>query len=250
MVRNLIVQYYDPYIKEGEYLKEQDGRMPGWMYIGMQSAQQYAKKIGAEYVFLRGKELMNFGNPFLSGMTIVFDDEFDMFDNILLIDADMIIQTEEDIFKEAVDGKCAMVHQWNDPNLTRRAYETPYANALKALFNKTPPKATGFPEFPGINLSGGLQLWSRAARVRARKDWMHPSQWWQQVRKTEQPYLNCMLIGFDMYHEMDPSWNVPPTCLGVTEDQKILHYGGKARKYGMYDYIEGKPVVPITVPNQ
>lgn len=248
MVRNLIVQYYDPYVKDKESLKPQaDGRMPPWMYIGLLSVQEYAKRIGAEYKFLRGDDLMHFGTPFLSGMTILYDEAYDEYDNILLIDADMIVQTDEDIFKEAVDDKCSMVHQWNDPELTRRAYETPYKNALQRFYGRSPDSSAYFPEFPGLNLSGGLQLWGRDARRKARETWMHPWEWWQTVRKTEQPYLNCMLTAHQMYHELHPSWNVPPTCLGTTEDEKILHYGGQARKYAMFDYVEGKKVEPVVV---
>ena len=245
-MRNIIIQYYDPYVKDKESLKPQaDGRMPPWMYIGMLSAQEYAKRIGCEYMFLKDRELMDFGNPFLSGMTILFDEEFDLFDNILLMDCDMIIQTNEDIFAHAISDKCSMVHQWNDIALTRRAHETPYKHSLYAYaaIDKL-PKSKYHPGY-NLNLSGGLQLWGRDARRQAREKFMRPDEWYKTFRKTEQPYLNTMLIAHDMYNELDNSWNISPTFIGTSDDEKILHYGGQARKFAMFDYVEGKPLQPV-----
>ena len=240
-MKNLIVQYYDKYTKDKVSLKEQaDGRMPPWMYIGMMSAQEYARNIGVEYMFLTGDQLMDFGTPFLSGQTVVWDDEFDIFDNILLLDADTIIHTKDNIFDLAVDGTVSMVHQWNDPALTRRAHEIPYRR-----FVETVPHSVYRPEYER-NLSGAVQLWSKGARKAARNTWMNPSVWWERTRKTEQPYLNTHLTIFgNMANELPEVWNVSPTYIGTVEGAKIHHYGGQARKYGMFDYVEGKPLVPI-----
>ena len=238
---DLIVQYYDKYTKKNKpSLEEQaDGRMPPWMYIGMQSAQHYAQKLGVEYRFLRGEELMDFGTPFLSGQTIVWNPAYDEYDNILLLDCDTIVTTEDSPFPLSVPGKVGMVHQWNDIRLTRRAYEAPY----KAFVDKA-PNSKYFPEHTR-NLSGAFQLWSKEARIQARTDWMHPAEWYVSTRKTEQPYINTHLTLHLMAEELPQKWCVQPTVLGTVEDSKILHYGGQARKYGMFDYIEGKPLLPI-----
>src|SRR5210317_1145032 len=104
-MKNLIYQYFIPY---------KSGEKPIWVDLGMNSAKKYADKINCEYMYYDKKYLNATLNVFES-FRLIFDKTFDEYDNILLLDIDMLIRTEENIFDIEFED-IAMVHEYGARN--------------------------------------------------------------------------------------------------------------------------------------
>ena len=108
-MRNLIFQYFIPYNDHQTHLNESGIGLPSWVNIGKTSAEKYAEVIGAEYMFSDQKFMFSELNVFES-LRVIFNKKFDEYDNVLVLDVDMIINTKENIFDIPV-GDIAMVHE-------------------------------------------------------------------------------------------------------------------------------------------
>lgn len=213
-MNNLIYQYYLPY-KTNE-------TKPKWVDIGVQSAKDYANTIGVEYMF-HDKPWMNSSINVFESLRLIFDESFDQYDNILLLDVDMIVNTTENIFDIPV-ADVGMVHEHGVSNRTPvpgAAFDyTFWNNYFHHPFRGIVSYAQRYlsPSFvwkkhtkdPFVLYNGGLQLWSKGGRIKARNLFprgLHDS-FRMETNKGETPYLNMMFIHhrFDVT-ELDNDWN-------------------------------------------
>lgn len=221
---NLIYQYFIPY--QGVDAKYNDGAigLPNWAKIGMESAKKYANSIGAEYMF-SDEIYMNSTLNVFESLRIVFDESFDKYDNILVLDIDMIINTSESIFDFKVND-IGLVHELG---VTKRTHPTISFNSTwwnKYFHHPTSgivsyaktyldpefkwKKSKLYPEEPFALYNGGLQLWSKEGRLKARELLKRKGHdhFRLTTGKTETPYLNMMFMHHNFnITEIPTEWN-------------------------------------------
>lgn len=233
-MKNLIFQYYIPY-EMGD--KDIGGvEMPEWAHAGKRSAQAYAKLCGADYILDHDRYFEHI-DPRLDSTKLIFDEKWDEYDNILSIDLDMLISTKWNIF-DYIIGDVAMVHElgvhtgmparWMQRVMDVPLYQRGIIAYGKHLFgeNWMFPKSEKYPEERFRYLNGGLQLWSREGRQKARKHFTSIDDYVLHTRYTEQMYINLQLSQpiFDVV-ELDTSWNrMPYQWPNKQPDGKINHF--------------------------
>ena len=233
-MKNLIFQYYIPY-EMGD--KDIGGvEMPEWAHAGKRSAQAYAKLCGADYILDHDRYFEHI-DPRLDSTKLIFDEKWDEYDNILSIDLDMLISTKWNIF-DYIIGDVAMVHElgvhtggpagWMRKVMDAPLYQRGIIAYGKHLFGEDWmfPKSEKYPEERFRYLNGGLQLWSREGRQKARKHFTSIDDYVLHTRYTEQMYINLQLSQpiFDVV-ELDTSWNrMPYQWNGGQPDGKINHF--------------------------
>ena len=213
-MKNLIYQYYLPYNK-GE-------KTPQWVEIGVQSAKQYSDAINTEYMFY-DKPYLNSSIAVFESLRLIFDPLFDQYDNILLLDVDMIINTTDNIFDIPFED-IAMVHEHGavgrppvpgasfDKQFWDNYFNNPFSGVVSYAHRFLDPnfkwKAHSKDKF--VLYNGGLQMWSKDARLKARKLFRKTGHdhFRSITNKGETPYLNMMFIHHDFkITELDNSWN-------------------------------------------
>lgn len=233
-MKNLIFQYYIPY-EMGD--KDIGGvEMPEWAHAGKRSAQAYAKLCGADYVLDHDRYFEHI-DPRLDSTKLIFDKKWDEYDNILSIDLDMLISTRENIFDIPI-ADIAMVHElgvhtggpagWMRKVMDAPLYQRGIIAYGKHLFGKEWmfPKSELYPQERFRYLNGGLQLWSREGRQKARKHFTSIDNYVLHTRYTEQMYINLQLSQnvFNVT-ELDTLWNrMPYQWKGRQPDGKINHF--------------------------
>ena len=240
-MKNLIFQYYIPY--ESFDADMGGSLMPTWALAGSRSAQAYAKKYNAEYILSKNRYFQHL-DPRLDSLRLVYDPFFDDYDNVLCLDLDMLIRADcPDIFPYAIKD-VSMVHELGLFNSTssgwlRKVMESPaYARGIKAygrrLFGKDWqfPKSEMYPQEPFRYLNGGLQLWTKEGRLKAREHFTSVDDYYMCTRYTEQMYINLQLSqSIFNVNELDTSWNRVSSYQwhGGKPDGKINHFLARAK---------------------
>ena len=232
-MKNLIFQYYIPY-EMGD--KDIGGvEMPEWAHAGKRSAQAYAKLCGADYILDHDRYFEHI-DPRLDSTKLIFDEKWDEYDNILSIDLDMLISTKWNIF-DYIIGDVAMVHElgvhtgmparWMQRVMDVPLYQRGIIAYGKQLFgeNWMFPKSEKYPEERFRYLNGGLQLWSREGRQKAREHFTSIDNYVLHTRYTEQMYINLQ-FSQEIFNvsELDTMWNRMPYQWRGKPDGKINHF--------------------------
>ena len=232
-MKNLIFQYYIPY-EEGD--ADMGGtKMPEWAHAGSRSAKAYADLCGADYI-LSHDRYFNHIDPRLDSTRIFYDPFFEQYDRILCLDLDMLIATKQNIFKSP-DSDITMVHEVgvhvSQGGWMRNVMDTPLSQRGiiaygKHLFGKDWmfPKSVKYPEERFRYLNGGLQLWSKEGRAKAREHFTSIDDYILHTRYTEQMYINLQ-ISQPVFNvgELDTSWNrLPYQWVFKQPDGKINHF--------------------------
>lgn len=218
-MKNLVFQYFLPY-------SNQTIGLPNWVKLGINSAKKYADTIGADYEF-SDSVYMNSSLKVFESFRVIFDKKFDEYDNVLLLDIDMLINTKENIFDFDVDD-IAMVHElgvynrspvpgasftpswWNNYFYDEQTGVVSYAkNNLDPKFKWK--KSTLYPKEKFAIYNGGLQLWSKEGRLKARERFGGMEEiirYRNTLKMNEQPYLNLMLNKHNLeVTEISNDWN-------------------------------------------
>ena len=211
--------------------------MPEWAQAGSRSAQHYAKYVGAEYM-LRHDRYFQHLDPRLDSIRIMYDEQFDEYDWILTMDLDMLVGTPENIFDSVPECDVAMVHELGvhtggPAGWMRRVMDAPlYQRGViaygKHLFGEDWmfPKSVLYPDERFRYLNGGLQLWSKAGRKKAREIFTSVDDYVLHTRYTEQMYINLQLSQREFnVHELDTYWDrMPYQWQGGKPDGRINHF--------------------------
>ena len=234
-MKNLVFQYYIPY---ESFDADMGGiRLPEWAHAGSRSAKAYADYCGAEYE-LSHDRFFNQIDPRLDSIKIVFDEKYDEYDYILSIDLDMLIHSGvgENIFEKEIKD-VAMVHELGVHTggaagwLSRVMYQPLYKRGIiaygKHLWGEDWmfPKSKLYPDEKFRYMNGGLQLWSKEGRLKARKHFTSVDNYILHTRYTEQMYINLQLSQpiFEVT-ELDTHWNRMPYQWRSGPDGKINHF--------------------------
>lgn len=215
-MKNLIFQYYIPYEANDSHKGGID--LPTWAKVGSKSAKKYAEKTGAEYILSHDRHFPHL-DPRLDSLRLIYDKSFDEYDKILAIDLDILLKTDENIFEKDIEDT-AMVHEVGifgntAGNWIKRVMDVPgYQRGIiaygKKLFGDEWmfPKSTLYPNERFRYMNGGVQLWSKEGRKKARKHFTSVDDYYMHTRYTEQMYINLQLANPKFkVTELDWTWN-------------------------------------------
>ena len=231
---NLVFQYYMPYEANDAHLGGVE--MPSWAKAGSKSAKQYAEQCGAEYVLDHDRYFKHL-DPRLDALKVIYDPQYDKYDKILSVDLDMLFKTTENIFDIPI-GDVAMVHElgihisaggWMKRIMESPGHERGIIAYGKKLFGSDWmfPKSELYPDEKFRYMNGGMQLWSKEGRLKARDLFTSVDDYYMHTRYTEQMYLNLQLSNpaFEVT-ELDWTWNSLATRQWPPESPqgKIQHF--------------------------
>jgi lipopolysaccharide biosynthesis glycosyltransferase len=207
MASNLIYQYYLPFTGPDKgVIKEESNGFPFWANLGIASAKNYANDIGVQYE-LSTEITINAPNQNLEACRIFLDPYFDQFDKVLMLDIDTLVNTKENIFNQKIQD-IGMI-QDGGPG-SPQGFIRNIISQLEAYGEITFKKSKTFPNEKRY-LNGGVVLWSKDGRLKARKLWggMPEIQRYRSTLKmNEQPYLNLMINKHNMdITELSNQWN-------------------------------------------
>lgn len=235
--------------------------MPDWAKAGSENAQKYAEYCGADYLLLHDRYFEHL-DPRLDSIRMHHDPQFDQYDNVMKMDLDMLCNTNDNIF-ESFDQEAdvAMVHELgvhtgNPAGWLKRVMDVPqYQRGIiaygKLLFDDKKwmfPKSTLYPDERFRYMNGGLQMWTKHGRHKAREHFTSIDHYVLHTRYTEQMYVNLQLSQpiFNVY-ELDTYWNRMPYQWGNGNwpDGKISHFLARD-KFNMPRLWEGMKVGKIS----
>ena len=233
-MKNLLFQYYIPY---ESFDSDMGGvTMPDWAQSGSRSAQRYAALCGAEYELSHDRYFDHL-DPRLDSLRLFYDERFDEYDNILCLDLDMLIRSKENLFDIPV-GDVAMVHElgvhtggpsgWLLNVMNPPLHERGIIAYGKHVFGNDWmfPKSKLYPQEKFRYMNGGLQLWTKQGRLKAREHFTSVDHYTLHTRYTEQMYINLQLSQpiFEVT-ELPTEWNrMPYQWKGRQPDGKINHF--------------------------
>jgi hypothetical protein len=213
---NLVYQYWDGEVKES-------------CLAGVEAMKAYAERIGAEYIFddnpnfLRKHFGYDFGNysPHYGAFKPIFDESFDKYDKVLFADTDVfpVDGLTTNIFDEFTGeiGICDEPFQPKQRTITKgritSAQDEKWAKMVKNIWGVEVPRTE---EGLVRVFNTGMVLYSKEARVKAKKEWVDFQVYVSHARTNrletfytcDQPYLHAMMYAcnFDV-QEMDNGWN-------------------------------------------
>lgn len=252
-MKNLILQYYIPYESFDADMGGVD--MPDWAMAGADNAAKYARYCGADYKLITSRYFEHL-DPRLDSTRLFYDKQFEEYDNILCLDLDMFVCTNDNIF-ESIDQKAdvAMVHElgvhtggpsgWMRNVMDKPLYQRGIIAYGKHLFGKDWmfPKSSLYPNERFRYLNGGLQLWTKHGREKAREHFTSVDNYVMHTRYTEQMYINLQLSQ-PMFNvcELDTHWNrMPYQWENKVPDGRINHFLART-KFEMPRLWESKNV--------
>ncbi len=248
-MKNLILQYYIPY---ESFDADMGGvEMPDWAKAGSENIQKYADHCGAEYMLCHDRYFEHL-DPRLDSLRMHYDKQFDEYDNVLKLDLDMLVNTNNNIFESFdQDSDIAMVHEvgvhtGGPAGWLKRVMDVPiYQRGViaygKHLWGKDWmfPKSKLYPDERFRYLNGGLQMWTKQGRLKARELFTDIDDYVLHTRYTEQMYVNLQLSQpeFKVY-EFDTYWDRMPYQWKGKHDGKINHFLART-KFDMPKLWEG-----------
>lgn len=216
-MKNLIYQFWEGNLSTGNA-------------AGVQLMEEYAKRIGVEYVFelnptwpkearVQRKNLGRY-NPHYGAFKPIFDLSFDDYDNILFCDTDVVPVDicNENIFEE-FNEEIGICEEWMQPSLRTKHNMGGINNANDNRWYDVIQKNYGFELYrdsvgrPRV-FNSGMVLYSKEGREKARQCFKDFKQYCDLMSRSglppfyqgDQNYLNAMLPQFD-WQLMDYKWN-------------------------------------------
>lgn len=219
---NLIYQYWD-------------GKIPLGSKVGQDNISNYAKRIGAEYLFEDNPRY--YGNKFgdisfcFGKFKPVYDERFLEYDNVLVLDTDILAvdRLEENIFS-SFTGDIGACEERFQPEF-RKNSNTAFTHKSdeewsKAIFNKwnveMPRNSSGLLKV----YNGGLMMFSRNGLIQAKERFIPINEYinyilslkFNKLYARDQNYFHAMLFISKMnFQEISPEWN------------SFIHYLGNSK---------------------
>jgi hypothetical protein len=208
---NLIYQYWD-------------GELTVGCKAGVENMKQYAKRIGAEYLFEHNPRFVtNLGSysPHYGAFKPIYDEKFHEYDNVLFADTDIfaIDKLEENIFENfnADVGICTEPAQ---PKLRvttggqiTSVRDEKWASIVESRWNIKVPRT---PEGLVTVYNSGVVMYSNKGLLKAKEKFVPFKEYVDMIKAggliafytCDQPYLHAMLEVADLdWIEMDNGWN-------------------------------------------
>jgi hypothetical protein len=228
--------------------------------ISKTSFEKYAEHVGADHfysderVFTKGHGCSQ--SIMFECLRVIYDPMFDQYDNVLFVDTDIVVNTEENIF-DIFEGDVMGVLEtdiitdhgggyggWDSkPEVFDEYYRKYLANdcpIVPALPPNRPSKLTV--------LNTGVVMWSREARLRAREvfddwqDWCYGEPKVHVSVSNDQPFISAQLMKHDFdLQTIDQTWNDSPHYKPYNkffDVAKFCHYTGGEWKIDMIEHWE------------
>ncbi len=224
--------------------------------ISRTSFEEYAKKIGATHIY-SDERVATKGHGCSTSLLhecarVWLDPMFDQYDNLLFVDTDIVVNTEENIFDVMESG--AEVYGVLESDFVTAdgggynswdSNEENYMNFCRKFELHDCPIVPVMPPNRKSKLmimNTGVVLWTKEARLRARNEFMNWEDWcytgdFHMSIMNDQPYISAQLMKHDFDVEtIDTTWNDSPHY--ATEDEffenaRFCHYTGGEWKVDM-----------------
>jgi len=204
-----------------------------WIPYSVQSASDYADRIGADYIFSRSMSLEG-SNPnrrldrYFNILDLIYDPMFEKYDHILYLDVDILVNTSADnifnvegIMKDTdVIGSFEYSYKLNEYRENEEVFKK---HGSFLIPSKIPTVLYRF-------INTGVIVFTKKGRERARLEWDVD---WRDFRDTvdkglltaDQPYINAMLNkhNFNVL-ELDEEWNYPVDDINGHSSNKVMGY--------------------------
>lgn len=199
--------------------------------ISRTSFEEYAKKIGATHIY-SDERVATKGHGCSTSLLhecarVWLDPMFDQYDNLLFVDTDIVVNTEENIFDVMESG--AEVYGVLESDFVTAdgggynswdSNEENYMNFCRKFELHDCPIVPVMPPNRKSKLmimNTGVVLWTKEARLRARNEFMNWEDWcytgdFHMSIMNDQPYISAQLMKHDFDVEtIDTTWNDSPT---------------------------------------
>jgi len=227
--------------------------------ISRTSFEDYAKKIGAEHVY-SDERVATKGHACSTSLLhecarVWLDPMFDQYDNLLFVDTDIVVNTEENIFDQMESGADVYgvlesdfvtsngggYNSWDYKEDNYRDFVRKFDLHDCPIVPVMPPNR---PSKLTI-MNTGVVLWSKEARLRARElfmnweDWCYTGDFHMSIMN-DQPYISAQLMKHEFDVEtIDTTWNDSPhyaTEQEFFDNAKFCHYTGGEWKVDMVQH--------------
>jgi hypothetical protein len=227
--------------------------------ISRTSFEDYAKKIGAEHVY-SDERVATKGHGCSTSLLhecarVWLDPMFDQYDNLLFVDTDIVVNTEENIFDQMESGADVYgvlesdfvtsngggYNSWDYKEDNYRDFVRKFDLHDCPIVPVMPPNR---PSKLTI-MNTGVVLWSKEARLRARElfmnweDWCYTGDFHMSIMN-DQPYISAQLMKHEFDVEtIDTTWNDSPhyaTEQEFFDNAKFCHYTGGEWKVDMVQH--------------
>jgi len=224
--------------------------------ISRTSFEEYAKKIGATHIY-SDERVATKGHGCSTSLLhecarVWLDPMFDQYDNLLFVDTDIVVNTEENIFDVMESG--AEVYGVLESDFVTAdgggynswdSNEENYMNFCRKFELHDCPIVPVMPPNRKSKLmimNTGVVLWTKEARLRARNEFMNWEDWcytgdFHMSIMNDQPYISAQLMKHDFDVEtIDTTWNDSPHYAAeheFFENARFCHYTGGEWKVDM-----------------
>lgn len=232
-----------------------EGTLTSGNEAGVQLMKEYAERIGVEHKFelnpswpkdarIQRKNLGRY-NPHYGAFKFIFDTSFDVYDNIMFCDTDVVPVDGliENIFDEFT-GDIGICEEHMQPELRvkynmggiNNANDNKWLEVISRLYNHKLSRDSD--NRPRV-FNSGMVIYSRQARIHARKVFKDFKEYTSSMQsfglpafyQGDQNYLNAMLPFFE-WQLMDYKWNsqifFTPNTTGENRPISDYRYGDKA----------------------
>lgn len=229
-MKKLIFQYYS-----GSRV------LPGWADESIKRFKYYAKKYGADYMFTP-ESTYSPGCYYFEHLRLVYDDRFKIYDQILYVDVDVIVDRfDENIFEQPIND-IGMVPEYKAPGMnanpvfTLDSYHATYRDLTKKFdLPIVKPKSVSADY---LMFNSGVMLWTQAGLQKARSSFMDWKKWHDRVPGQfglDQPFINGQVTKHLDYTELPLKWNCFPKFRfepgQEPKDAVFVHYTGGKKKF-------------------
>lgn len=224
--------------------------------ISRTSFEEYAEKIGATHIY-SDERVATKGHGCSTSLLhecarVWLDPMFDQYDNLLFVDTDIVVNTEENIFDVMESG--AEVYGVLESDFVTAdgggynswdGNEETYMNFCRKFSLHDCPIVPVMPpnrKSKLLIMNTGVVLWTKEARLRARElfmnweDWCYTGDFHMSIMN-DQPYISAQLMKHDFDVEtIDTTWNDSPHYTSDSEffeKARFCHYTGGEWKVDM-----------------
>ena len=231
--------------------------------ISRTSFKQYADKIGADHLYW-DERVTTKGHGCNTSLLhecarVWLDPMFDEYDNLLFVDTDIVVNTEDNIFdvmesgaevygvleSDFVTASGGGYNSWDYKDSTYRDFCRKFmlhgCDIVPVLPPNKPSKI--------FIMNTGVVLWSKEARLRAREKFLDWQEWCYEGNfhmsvMNDQPYISAQLMTHDFDVEtIDQTWNDSPHYASeeeFLEKARFCHYTGGEWKLDMVKHWNDK----------
>lgn len=224
-----------------------DGEIHPWVKISTDRFKKYADAHSSEYLF-QTKSIYSKESSYYEKLRIVYDKEFEIFDQILYVDCDVIVEDFKKSVFDMVETDIGLIQEKVYPNMTSTPYHqtTSIQNEYKKIASNYKLELSKREDGGFIIYNTGVVLWNRDGLNKARKhfkDWRgyFNDKGYLKGMNLDQPFINLNLKNASLnITELPIQYNCFPRQSWqkghFPVDPVFVHYTGGKKKFIMEVY--------------